>query len=335
MIASMTLSCAKGAHEPVFSGTQVEFALPEVENVKAAFVEDAGALAEGYGVYALKYTSDQDKTLFMNNVRVYRKSDDVWGYDEEYFWSPGAYHMFFAVYPYEGTGKYYYASTELGMTVTQKDGAAIETGVGKNPQDILYAVKTFDSEPFDPAKTPEKVFFNMRHAFSCVRFDVVNHSDFIIEKVQGKIWGKEKNGILPGLYDTATSLMVSGSEARSVWDGRGIGDGKFEFSEDAMNLTQGAETKVFEEIVIPQNINTTDTGKDKVYLHLTVYFKGEKSPSEFSVCLSDIELASQEALYKKTYLPGKRYRYALNVTSDYVSCGVTLVDWDEDDIIDL
>ena len=72
-----------------------------------------------------------------------------------------------------------------------------------------------------------------------------------------------------------------------------------------------------------------------MHLSLSVDFEGMATPAVFTVCLADIELDEQEALYKKTYLPGKRYEYNLNVTSDYITCSVDLVEWTDDDMIDL
>lgn len=338
LISCMVFSCSKEVHGPERHGGLVSFSAPALEDTKAAFIESADGLAEGFSVYAQKFTTDQDRMLFMDNVMVYRKDDMTWGYDgEDYYWSPGAYHMFYAIYPYcdEDDGRYSFEPVQSGLLVAQKGGAHIETGVEKDVVDIVYGSCEFTSEPFSLDKAPESIKFQMRHAFSSVQFDVVNHSDYEIASVIGKIWGEAENGTMPGLYDKASSLTISATDARTVWEGRAVGDGRFDFT-SVINLAKGKECTVFEEMVIPQNINTSEAGvKDRMYLHLKVDFKDVDTDPTFSVCLADIELSGQEALYKKTYLPGKRYKYTLNVTSQYVTCGVSLVDWDDDDMIDL
>ena len=90
-----------------------------------------------------------------------------------------------------------------------------------------------------------------------------------------------------------------------------------------------------QEIVIPQNINAVASGKDKLYLHFSVTFQGNNTPTQYTICLADIPLTGQKPEYLKTWLPGKNYVYNLNVTSDYITCSVSVVDWIEDDMIDL
>ena len=174
----------------------------------------------------------------------------------------------------------------------------------------------------------------MKHVFSSVKLNLINRSDYKITAVSGKISGSD--GTLPGLYDAVTGLVINADETIQWNDLQIAADpGTFSFEHTDMNLLQGAETAVFEELVIPQNINTSAAGvKDRMHLRLSVTFETMDS-AEFTVCLADIELSEQDAQYKKTYLPGKRYEYNLNVTSDYITCSVDLVEWTDDDMIDL
>lgn len=332
------ISCNKVVR-PSDDSERIEFAIPMLEGTKAAFKESADDLADGFSVFAIKYTEDSDMIRFMNNVKVSRKNG-VWDYVGAYYWSPMAYHSFYAFYPYcnEDEGDYIYESSveNANLVITPKSGL-IRTGTNiVDVTDILYGISSFMPAPFDVSQPVDKVVFIMKHVFSSVKLNLINRSDYKITAVSGKISGSD--GTLPGLYDAVTGLVINADETIQ-WNGlQAATDPKAEFGFDhtGMNLLQGDETAVFEELVIPQNINTSAAGvKDRMHLHLSVTFETVADPAEFTVCLADIELSEQDAQYKKTYLPGKRYEYNLNVTSDYITCSVDLVEWTDDDMIDL
>ena len=327
------ISCNKVVR-PSDDSERIEFGIPMLEGTKAAFKESADDLADvGFSVFAIKYTEDSEVMRFMNNVKVSR-TDGVWDYDGAYYWSPMAYHSFYAFYPYcdEGEGDYNYESSveNANLVITPKSGL-IRTGTN-DVTDILYGISSFMAAPFDVSQPVDKVVFIMKHVFSSVKLNLINRSDYKITAVSGKISGSD--GTLPGLYDAVTGLVINADETIQ-WN---YADpvAEFSFKHTGMNLLQGDETAVFEELVIPQNINTSAAGvKDRMHLHLSVTFETVADPAEFTVCLADIELSEQDAQYKKTYLPGKRYEYNLNVTSDYITCSVDLVEWTDDDMIDL
>lgn len=304
----------------------------------------------GISVFASKYTGISG-TMFMNNVKVYKKGDS-WGYDDHmYHWSPGASHKFFGIYPYCGTTSdplTYQVNTQshalevYGKAMTAPDTGyyPIKTGVtqGSCP-DILFSVVSYD-EPFDLMSDPGPVVFNMRHAGAVVTLNVINKSDYVITDVSGSLKGAPAVApatVLPGLYDTARKVVIdTESSTPAVWEGLGLGDGSFEFQLVDLNLAVGArKEQAFQEIVIPQNINAVASGKDKLYLHFSVTFQGNNTPTQYTICLADIPLTGQKPEYLKTWLPGKNYVYNLNVTSDYITCSVSVVDWIEDDMIDL
>lgn len=327
------ISCNKVVR-PSDDSERIEFGIPMLEGTKAAFKESADDLADvGFSVFAIKYTEDSEVMRFMNNVKVSR-TDGVWDYDGDYYWSPMAYHSFYAFYPYcnEVDGDYIYESSveNANLVITSKSGL-IRTGTN-DVTDILYGISSFMAAPFDVSQPVDKVVFIMKHVFSSVKLNLINRSDYKITAVSGKISGSD--GTLPGLYDAVTGLVINADETIQ-WNYLDP-VAEFSFKHTGMNLLQGDETAVFEELVIPQNINTSVAGKkDRMHLHLSVTFEGMATPAVFTVCLADIELDEQEALYKKTYLPGKRYEYNLNVTSDYITCSVDLVEWTDDDMIDL
>lgn len=300
--------------------------------------------AAGISVFASKSVGESG-TMFMNNVKVYKKGD-IWGYDEHmYHWSPGASHKFFGIYPYCGTASdpltYQVNTQSHALEVYGKAKTApIKTGVAQGGcPDILFSVVSYD-EPFDLMSDPGPVVFNMRHAGAVVTLNVINKSDYEITNVSGSLKGAPAVApatVLPGLYDTAQKVVIdTESSTPVVWEGLGLGDGTFRFSHPDLNLAVGARIdQVFQEIVIPQNINAVASGKDKLYLHFSVTFQGNPNPSSYTICLADIPLTGQKPEYLKTWLPGKNYVYNLNVTSDYITCSVSVVDWIEDDMIDL
>lgn len=332
------ISCNK-VGRPSDDSERIEFGIPMLEGTKAAFKESADDLADGFSVFAIKYTEDSEVMRFMNNVKVSR-TDGVWNYDGAYYWSPMAYHSFYALYPYcnEKDDDYIYESSveNANLVITPRSGL-IRTGTNiDDVTDILYGISSFMSAPFDVSQPVEKVVFTMKHVFSSVKLNLINRSDYKITAVSGKISGSD--GTLPGLYDAVSGLVINADETIQ-WNGLQAATGpkaEFSFNHTGMNLPQGAEKAVFEELVIPQNINTSAAGeKDRMHLRLSVNFETVDDPAEFTVCLADIELSEQDAQYKKTYLPGKRYEYNLNVTSDYITCSVDLVEWTDDDMIDL
>lgn len=301
--------------------------------------------AAGISVFASKSVGESG-TMFMNNVKVF-KNDGSWGYEGHmYHWSPGASHKFFGIYPYCGTASdpltYEVNISSRALEVYGKAKTApIKTGVAEGGcPDILFSVVSYD-EPFDLMSNPGPVVFNMRHAGAVVTLNVINKSDYVITDVSGSLKGApavEPATVLPGLYDTAQKVVIdTESSTPAVWEGLGLGYGTFGFSHPGLNLAVGGKKEnAFQEIVIPQNINAVASGtKDKLYLHFSVTFQGNPNPSSYTICLADIPLTGQKPEYLKTWLPGKNYVYNLNVTSDYITCSVSVVDWIEDDMIDL
>lgn len=302
----------------------------------------------GISVFASKSVGESG-TMFMNNVKVYKKGD-IWGYDEHmYHWSPGASHKFFGIYPYCGTASdpltYQVNISSRALEVYGKANKTgydpIKTGVAQGGcPDILFSVVSYD-EPFDLMSDPGPVVFNMRHAGAVVTLNVINKSDYEITNVSGSLKGAPAVApatVLPGLYDTAQKVVIdTESSTPVVWEGLGLGDGTFRFSHPGLNLAVGGKKEnAFQEIVIPQNINAVvPDEKDKLYLHFSVTFQDNPNPSSYTISLADIPLTGQKPEYLKTWLPGKNYVYNLNVTSDYITCSVSVVDWIEDDMIDL
>ena len=343
---TMLLSCSKVNHLPENQGDEIVFADPYVLNTRSVLIESSDQMADGYSVFASKSVTDvsgnRQGTMFMNNTRVY-KAGGVWKYDadESYHWSIGASHAFCGIFPYcdvsTGVLEYNVNIATHGLEILARDGSVIKTGVGQGGcPDILYDVVSYD-EPMGVHDTPEPIQFNMKHASSIVTFNVANRSENEIASVSGRLWGAEKDGSKPGLFDVASKVSITD---KVEWLDCAVGEGRFEFELSSL-LSQGQTvSKAGQVLVIPQNINTTTADKDKLYLHLTVVFNnaragGSKATKQYHVCLADIPLNGQDASLLKTWLPGKNYIYNLNVTSDFITCTVSVVPWIEDDFIDL
>ena len=331
------LSCSR-IEKPLVHEIGFDEPSVDVPTRTTPLITGPGQMEAGISVFASKSVGERG-TMFMNNVKVYKK-DDNWVYNGHmYHWSPGASHKFFGIYPYCGTASdpltYEVNISSRALEVYGKAKTApIKTGVAEGGcPDILFSVVSYD-EPFDLMSDPGPVVFNMRHAGAVVTLNVINKSDYVITDVIGSLKGATT--VLPGLYDTAQKVVIdTESSTPAVWEGLGLGDGTFGFSQPDLNLAVGARIdQVFQEIVIPQNINAVASGKDKLYLHFSVTFN-DNSDSSYTICLADIPLTGQKPEYLKTWLPGKNYVYNLNVTSDYITCSVSVVDWIEDDMIDL
>lgn len=347
------LSCSR-IEKPLMHEIGFDAPSVDVPTRTTPLITGPGQMEAGISVFASKSVGESG-TMFMNNVKVY-KDGGSWGYEGHmYHWSPGASHKFFGIYPYCGTASdpltypltYHVNTQSHALEVYGKAKTApatgydpIKTGVAEGScPDILFSVVSYDV-PFDLMSDPGPVVFNMRHAGAVVTLNVINKSDYVITDVSGSLEGAPAVApatVLPGLYDTAQKVVIdTESSTPAVWEGLGLGDGTFGFNPPDLNLAVGARIdQVFQEIVIPQNINAVASGKDKLYLHFSVTFQGNPNPSSYTICLADIPLTGQKPEYLKTWLPGKNYVYNLNVTSDYITCSVSVVDWIEDDMIDL
>lgn len=340
---SILFSCSKVNPSPENQGGEIKFADPLVTETKTTIITSSEQMIEGYSVFASKHVTDasgtKQGTMFMNNTKVY-KDDGVWKYDanDAYHWSPGASHKFCGIFPYcdgnSGVLKYSVDVASGALEVLPREGDYIKTGVEEGGcPDILYDIVSYD-DPFDVYSTPEPVAFHMKHACSIVTFNVTNRSDDNIQSVSGFLRGADSGGTStkPGLFDQASSVSIG---QNVVWNDLSVGEGSFEFSTDAISTGATAE-KAGQKLVIPQNINTTTNEKDKLYLHLTVVFGNlGNSQKQYHVCLADIPLTGQDASLLKTWLPGKNYIYNLNVTSDFITCAVSVIPWIEDEFIDL
>lgn len=349
VVLAAVLSCSRT--EVPERVVDVAFSAPVVSApTRTDMVDDADDMAAGISVFAAKYVSKEQGTMFMNNVKVY-KNNGIWDYDgDRYHWSPNAYHQFFSIYPYCGSDSdplsYYVNTSTRGLEVSGiplQDGGheRIKTGVSREYDcpDILYGVVIYD-KLFDMADDPGRVVFDMKHAGAMVTLNVVNRSDYVITAFSGELKGAP-GSTYPGLYDTADKIVfITDSDTPIAWQGLGLGNGKFRFEYTGTGLAVGdKKEKAFQDIVIPQNINKEVVGqKDKLYLHVNVTFKESESltsTSSYVLCLADIPLSGQRPEDLKTWLSGKNYIYNLNVTSDYITCGVSVVDWIEDEMIDL
>lgn len=341
----MSFSCSKVNHLPENQGGEIEFADPLVTETRTTLVTSSEQMKDGYSVFASKHVTDasgtKQGTMFMNNTKVY-KADDVWKYDanEAYHWSPGASHKFCGIFPYcdgnTGVLRYNVDVASGALEVLPREGSYIKTGVAEGGcPDILYDIVSYD-DPFDVYSTPEPVAFHMKHACSIVTFNVTNRSDDNIQSVSGSLRGADSGGTStkPGLFDQASSILIG---QNVVWNGLSVGSGSFEFSTGPIS-TGAAIEKAGQKLVIPQNINTSTNEKDKLYIHITVVFSGAgggNPQKQYHVCLADIPLIGQDAALLKTWLPGKNYIYNLNVTSDFITCAVSVIPWVEDEFIEL
>ena len=350
------VSCREKIDVPVVD--EIAFSAPEVAETKSILITDKTEMVSGagelaYSVFASRYIPDQDggidmstHVLFMDNVKVYSKDNgSTWKYDEEtFYWSLGAVHTFFAVYPYydksndaydmglsfgidverhalKMTGKHEIDSKKVICTGTDEDGKNI-------CPDILYGVMSYPV-PYAVGEDRDPVRFNMNHALAAVSFRLRNASENTITGVTAEP--------VTGFINASGHVLLS--HEGPIWDKESfqtLDDHKFyvpavtsdEIASGAYYEPDGKKYW-YTALMIPQEFGAY---QDSPSFAFTVYFSdGSKG---FSIDFKDYPVSSV-AEYAFTYLPGYHYVYNLNVTASNITCDVDIVPWIEDEPIEL
>ena len=349
------VSCREKIDVPV--ADEIAFSAPEVAETKSILITDKTEMVSGvgklaYSVFASRYIPNQDGSIdmnthrqFMDNVKVYSEdSGSTWKYDgTPFYWSPGAVHNFFAVYPYydtsddtydmglsfgidverhalKMTGKHEIDSKTVICTGTDEDGKNI-------CPDILYGVMSYPV-PYAVGEDRDPVRFNMSHALAAVSFRLRNASENTITGVTA--------GPVTGFINASDQVLLS--HEGPIWDKgsfQTLAGHQFNVPSFASEITSGAYYEPdgkkywYTALMIPQEFGAYQVSPS--FAFNVVFSNGSKA---FSIDFKDYPVNSV-AEYAFTYLPGYHYVYNLNVTASNITCDVDIVPWIEDEPIEL
>ena len=333
---------------------------PEVIQTKSVLIEDeaqlvTGAGELGYAVFAARYIIGTNGGMvehqqFMDDVKVYsRDGGATWSYSGTYYWSPGAVHKFFAVYPYYDKDidtydlgiSYAINEVEHALQVTgkHKEGSKtyICTGTDENGKnlcpDILFGVEKY-SEPYNVGENRKPINFKLSHALSAVSFKFRNASEYPVVKIEpqeiigfmnaseyvrlsedGAIWAEnpialpEHSFVIPGFNTTAPQ-------------------GSQKIAAGAYFVTSGNYWQTC--LMIPQNFGALPVSP---YFTFKVTMENSE-PKTYTINFKDYAVHT-EAVNAYSYLPGHHYVYNFNVTASKIMCDVSIVPWIEDEPIHL
>lgn len=349
------VSCREKIDVPV--ADEIAFSAPEVAETKSILITDKTEMVSGvgelaYSVFASRYIPNQDGSidmnthvLFMDNVKVYSEdSGSTWKYDgTTFYWSPGAVHTFFAVYPYYDTGADTY---DMGLSfsideerhalkMTGKHSTGVKTvictGTDVNGEnicpDILYGVMSYPV-PYAVGEDRDPVRFNMSHALAAVSFRLRNASENTIKSVTA--------GPVTGFRNASDNVLLS--HEGPIWDKdsfQTLAEHKFNVPSFEYDITSGAYYEPYGKkywytaLMIPQEFGAYQVSPS--FAFNVVFSDGNK---DFSIDFKDYPVNSV-AEYAFTYLPGYHYVYNLNVTASNITCDVDIVPWIEDEPIEL
>ena len=349
------VSCREKIDVPVVD--EIAFSAPEVAETKSILITDKTGMVSGvgelaYSVFASRYIPDQGGGIdmstheqFMDNVKVYSEDNgSTWKYDgTTFYWSPGAVHNFFAVYPYYDTSDDTYdMGLSFGIDVekhalkmTGKHEIDSETVIctgtdedGKNIcPDILYGVMSYPV-PYAVGEDRDPVRFNMSHALAAVSFRLRNASENTITGVTA--------GSLTGFINASDQVLLS--HEGPIWDKKSfqtLAGHQFNVPAVTSEIASGAYYEPdgkkywYTALMIPQEFGAYQESPS--FAFNVVFSDGSK---DFSIDFKDYPVSSV-AEYAFTYLPGYHYVYNLNVTASNITCDVDIVPWIEDEPIEL
>lgn len=353
------LSCREKHVQPEATPAAISFASPEVMQTKSVLIENKSQLLTGDGelgfsVFAAKYIPSEagqitQHSQFMDDVKVYSTDGGAtWRYDGSYYWSPGAIHKFFAVYPYyenEGEDKdeydlgleYAINEDEHVLEATGKSSIVageivkgfIYTGLNSSGEnicpDILYGVKKY-SEPYSLKENRESIKFELSHAMSAVSFRIRNASDYNINRITAGKIQHFKNAL----------EYVWLSDDGPAWGSLTIDDNyTFDVPDIQGTVSPGtyypdASTFWCTVLMIPQDFGSLQSNPSFTFV---VDFD-TIADKEYTVNFKDYQLHNN-AEHAFSFLSGYRYIYNFNVTSSAISCHVDIVPWIEDEPIHL
>ena len=340
--------CRKSDPEPQLQGS-IRFAIDEVKTrSNEQIFENVEQLKGKYiRLWGFRYTTkpngDLDKSdSFMANYEGLRcdTGTDWYTYYWEssgwskntYYWTPGAAHRFYAVFPTYAVG----ASAPLAYTIDEDTQVVhmpqVTTGTlpdyTNNCQDILYGIRNIP-EQFHVQDYPEKVQLTMRHACAALVFRIRN------------LTGSPINRILPTGDEGWDNMYIKGVKykGRMDLDPSGI---SWTLENDLTSkelyvkpLTAGAGTlangatsvNTFTAIVLPQNF-----GSASMPHRFCVYNTGSNTPINFELDLAKVSVV-HDGVKSYEWRPGYRYIYTMDVTDTHIICTVSVVPWIEDETI--
>ena len=340
--------CRKSDPEPQLQGS-IRFAIDEVKTrSNTDIIENVDQLKDEYiRLWGFRYTTkpngDLDKSeSFMRDCEGlrYNVDTDEWytcywdGSDwsnNTYYWTPGAAHRFYAVFPAVG------ASAPLAYTIDENTQvvhmpqvtAGTRSDYTNKCQDILYGIRNIP-EQFHVQDYPEKVQLTMRHACAALVFRIRNLTGYPINRILptgDADWDKmyikgvkyigqmdlDPSGISWTLENDLTSNQLY---VKPLTAGDGI------------SLANGATSvNTFTAIVLPQNF-----GSASMPHRFCVYNTGSSTPIKYELDLAKVSVVHDGV---KTYewRPGYRYIYTMDVTDTHIICTVSVVPWIEDETI--
>lgn len=324
-IALLAPSCSKvSSYEQV----RIEFAPMVATKSFVASEEDATFRTNGFSIFAWKANGNgETKKIFdttegttHHGAKVFYY-DSKWNYSSNEYWSPMSTHHFMAVYPYKESG---YSATFDSTTgdITVPVGTVVLADNWKLP-DIMYSSCERFYQIGDPI-TPVALEFH--HACAAMTIRVRNGSEFNIDRISGITISKiNRSGSLTLTSDGAIWSDANTGDDINLNDLGEIQSGSLEYK-DILDS----------EMIIPQDF-TSATGKNEIVLKFTVHFEStDKTYSKtYSIILSDISLPNGSAQDNYKFLPGKHYKYNLDITGSAVRFEVSIINWIEDDPIDL
>lgn len=329
----LMLSCSREDAPVDMAQEAILFASPGIET--RALVNDLYEMEDGFSVYASRYTQAYMDAGFFNNVKVSRAGE----YEGEYFWTPGASHEFFSVYPYyDEVSDEYDDGLEYEMDGTGKtlkvigsgSNGELYSGTDNNGQnllkDILYDVALYEA-PFIPGQSDfGKIKFNLKHACSAISFSINNLYGENISSVSLTSGNIE----ITGLDDTGLLAISADGGISAKWEGLADSQEKHLYLPSVTVIgtdvwKHGEERDWHTAVIIPQDF-TSKT----VSLSFDINF-ANNDRRQYAVTLSDVKVGGGN--YK--YLPGKHYKYRFDITNTNIMCYVTIVDWIEDEPIKL
>ncbi len=351
ILAFSVLSCREKDVLPKVEA-EISFAVPEVVETKSILIENVDQMEimdgkVGFSVFGARYIlgNGGEYEKFMDDLKVYReKYSEEWVYEgERYYWSPGASHKFFALYPYYNPDsdeydlglKYEIDKEKQAIKVTGNEGL-INTGFdedGKNLcPDILYGVQHYP-EPYSIGEKRERIRFIMSHALAAVSFRFRNASEHTIESVKGI--SPENHIYMAGFKTTATNVFLS--EDKVAWEIKSDVANSFAVSEITSPVSPGyyyapsSSDYWFTALMIPQNFADYPESPS---LSFEVSFGTAANEKQYTINFKDYAVHSTAA-DAFSFLPGYHYEYNINVTERTVYCDVRIVPWIEDEPIKL
>lgn len=321
-IALLAPSCSKvSSYEQV----RIEFAPMVATKSFVASEEDATFRTNGFSIFAWKANGNgETKKIFDATEGAAHPGAKVsyeegkWDYSGNEYWSPMSTHHFMAVYPYKESGYSAEFNSNTGDITVQV--GPVSAGNGALP-DIMYSSCERFYQIGDPI-TPVALEFH--HACAAMTIRVRNGSEFKINGISGITISKiNRSGSLTLTSDGAIwSDAATGDPITLNYSGGTILSGSLEYK-DILDS----------EMIIPQDF-TSATGENEIVLKFTVDFESTDDKT-YSIILSDISLPNGSAQDNYKFLPGKHYKYNLDITGSAIRFEVSIINWIEDDPIDL